>query len=331
MGILDHWHPVLAGKKLRGDKPVGIRLGGEDIVLFRGAAGKIGALADTCVHRRMRLSRGFMDGCRLRCLYHGWTYDTEGNSESPGTPKMHARTRTFDALEKHGVIWVKSHDSDPVFPPFDSPDYLHLSTLFHTVNAPLEVTLDNFCEVEHTPTTHAQFGYPLERMHEVQVQYETTDTTVRVINQGPSKQLNPAFRLLLGIRKDYQFNDDWTTFFSPVYSIYEHWWSCPKTNRESMVRWRLYIFFTPIDDGSTALTTFTFTKTRYPGPASSVRLFKWLIDGIFEREIQLDVKTIESLADKSPSLEGMKLSRFDRPLGLNRERIERVYRGKTDG
>ena len=39
-------------------------------------------------------------------------------------------------------------------------------------------------------------------------------------------------------------------------------------------------------------------------------------------------RILESLADKSPGIEGMKLSRFDKVLGLNRERIERVYRGR---
>ena len=45
-------------------------------------------------------------------------------------------------------------------------------------------------------------------------------------------------------------------------------------------------------------------------------------------EIKLDVRILEGLADKSPGIEGMKLSRFDRVLGLNRERIERIYRAK---
>jgi hypothetical protein len=39
------------------------------------------------------------------------------------------------------------------------------------------------------------------------------------------------------------------------------------------------------------------------------------------------VRILEGLADKNPNIEGMKLSRFDRVLGLNRERIERIYRG----
>ena len=50
-----------------------------------------------------------------------------------------------------------------------------------------------------------------------------------------------------------------------------------------------------------------------------------------DREIKLDVALIQGLASHNTELKGMKLSRFDRTLGLNRERIERVYRGRGGG
>ena len=55
----------------------------------------------------------------------------------------------------------------------------------------------------------------------------------------------------------------------------------------------------------------------------------WKLRSQLDYEIQLDVKILEGLADKNPSIDGMKLSRFDKVLGLNRERIERVYRGSN--
>src|SRR3954469_1154862 len=100
MGMLDHWQPMLASRNLR-DKPVGTRLAGKDIALFRTASGQVGALDDQCPHRRMRLSQGRVHGEKLMCGYHGWTFDCEGNGESPGTPKLHACASTFDAREEH--------------------------------------------------------------------------------------------------------------------------------------------------------------------------------------------------------------------------------------
>ena len=326
MGMIDHWHPSLQSKQLR-DQPVGIRLAGRPIVLFRAGDGPPVALADECPHRRMRLSLGAVVGAKLRCRYHGWTFDACGQGESPGTPKMQACATTYATREAHGVIWVKSAHSTPVFPQFDVAGYLPICTLQHRIRAPLELVVDNFCEIEHTPTTHAIFGYDLARMAEVSVRYETTDATVRVINYGPPKSLSAILNFLIGIRRGYQFNDDWTTHFSPVYSVYDHWWSDPATGTESKVRWRLYIFFTPIDANETELTTFAFAKSTWPGPAGGLRLFRWLLRKNLDKEIHLDIDILHGLASYETGIEGLKLSRFDRVLGLNRERIERVYRG----
>jgi phenylpropionate dioxygenase-like ring-hydroxylating dioxygenase large terminal subunit len=325
MAILDHWHPIFLSSDLK-NKPVAVRLAGREIVLFRTGPKTVGALDDVCPHRRMRLSLGQVVDGRLQCRYHGWTYDCHGNGESPGTPKLHAQAVAFDALEKHGAIWVKSAASKPTFPLFEVDDHFHIGTLCHHAQAPLELVVDNFCEIEHTPTAHAVFGYPLDGMKDVHVSFEPTDTTVRVINHGPPKRLSWLLRLLIGIGKDYQFNDDWTTYFSPVYSIYQHWWSCPKTGKESRVRWKLFIFFVPTDEQECAVVTFAYSKSRYPGPAGGMRLFRSLLLNQLDRELKLDVEILAGLADKNPHVEGMKLSRFDRVLGLNRERIDRLYR-----
>ncbi|MBI2807999.1 MAG: Rieske 2Fe-2S domain-containing protein [Planctomycetes bacterium] len=327
MDVLDHWHPVLPTSLLQPGAVVGVRLAGNDLVLFRNSNNEIGALIDHCPHRRMKLSLGKVYHDRLQCGYHGWTFDATGNGESPATPKLYACARHFEVLERFDAIWVRNAGADSQFPQFDVEGHYNVCNLYHQIKAPLELTVDNFCEIEHTPTTHAFFGYPLERMHEVEVEFKPTDTSVRVINRGPRKKISLFLRTLVGIGRDYVFMDDWTTYFSPVYSVYDHWWQCPKTGAQSRVRWRLYIFFVPVDASGTAIFTFAFTKSRYPGPAGGARLFRWLMRSQLDYEIGLDVKILEGLADKNPSIEGMKLSRFDRVLGLNRERIERIYRG----
>lgn len=330
MGMIDHWHPVLRGREL-GRKPVGVRVAGHDLAVYRTAADTPAALADECPHRRMRLSLGDVCGDTLRCRYHGWTFDAEGRGESPGTPKLHACTTSYDCREEHGAVWVKPRNADAEFPRFEVEGHLPICTLRHVAEAPLELATDNFCEIEHTPTTHAMFGYDLARMAEVSVRFEPTDTTVRVINVGPSKPMNPLLRLLIGVRRGFLFYDDWTTHFSPVYSVYDHWWADPSGRERSKVRWRLYIFFTPIDDNRTALMTFGFAQSTWPGPAGGLRLFRWLMRRHIDREIKLDLAILKGLASHDTRVEGMKLSRFDRVLGLNRERIDRVYRGQRAG
>jgi phenylpropionate dioxygenase-like ring-hydroxylating dioxygenase large terminal subunit len=327
MGMLDHWHPVLMSKELR-RRPVGVKVAGQPIAVFRTAGGGLGAMADACPHRRLKLSAGEVVGDRLRCKYHGWTFDSCGNGESPGTPKLTACATSFDVQEAHGLVWVKARGSDAVLPDATMPGYLHICTLRHTIPAPLELAVDNFNEIEHSGTVHDTFGYDLDRMSEVKVRFEATDTTVRVVNVGPTKRINPFFALLINVRTGDLFHDDWTTHFSPVYSVFDHWWTSPDGARESMVRWRLYVFFVPVDERTTQVVSVTYAKSRYPGPAGALRLMRWKMRQQIDKEIRQDVGMLYHMADYDAGLDGLKLSRFDRVMGLTRERIQRVYRGE---
>lgn len=330
MGMLDHWQPVLLSRAL-GQKPVGVTVAGAPVAIFRTTTGAPAAVSDVCPHRRLKLSAGDVVGDRLRCKYHGWTFDGCGYGESPAAPKMTTCTTSYDVREAHGLVWLKSRDSDPAFPAIDAPGFLPICTLEHTVPAPLELAVDNFNEIEHSGTVHDTFGYDLDRMDEVQVKFEAADDSVRVMNTGPTKTLGRLFALLLGVRRGDTFHDHWTTRFSPVHSVFDHWWTGPDGAREAMVRWRLYIFFTPQDDRTTKVFSVTFAKSRYPGPAGGLRLVRWLLRREIDREVRADVSMLHHMAEYDTSIEGLKLSRFDKVLGLTRERIARIYRGAPAG
>jgi phenylpropionate dioxygenase-like ring-hydroxylating dioxygenase large terminal subunit len=330
MGMLDHWHPVCPSKDV-GAKPVGVKLCGRLLCVYRTDKGEAACVDDVCPHRRLRLSYGKVIGDRIQCKYHGWTFDPCGNGESPGTPKMTTCTDSFATREAHGYVWVKSRQSAATFPDINPVGFYNLGHFRHVVPAPLELTVDNFNEIEHSGTVHDTFGYDLDRMHEVRVRFEATDTTVRVVNAGPTKTLFRPFRWLLGVRQGDTFHDDWTTHFSPVYSVFDHWWTSPDETREGKVRWKIYIFYCPIDAENTAVVSFAYAKSTYPGPTGGMRLAWPLLRWEIDREIRQDIQMLTFMADKSPGLDGMKLSRFDKVLGLTRERINKVYRGEPAG
>ena len=55
-------------------------IGDQSILVVRGADGSIGAYYNACLHRGTRLGSGvgsFTEG-RIRCTYHGWSYDLSG-------------------------------------------------------------------------------------------------------------------------------------------------------------------------------------------------------------------------------------------------------------
>jgi vanillate O-demethylase monooxygenase subunit len=329
MSVLDHWHPVLQSPRLRAG-PVGVRLADRSIVLFRDDQRQIGALDDICPHRRMRLSRGRVERGRLQCPYHNWTFDTAGRGQSPGSPRLQAQVASYEAREAYGAIWIKPQAAVGKFPEFAVDGYRHMCTLVHPMRAPLELALDNFSETEHTASVHQAFGFDRTRMAEVSVQVESTESTVHVRNAGPCKRIGLGIRPLLGVRRGHWFHSEWTTYFSPVHLVIDHWWDNPAKGREARVRWRVIVVLTPVAPSETAVWSFAYARSRWPLPGGGLPCFRWLMRRQLDAEIRLDVALVEGLASLDPAIDGMKLGRFDRVLGLNRERIERLYRGQED-
>ena len=76
--------------------------------------------------------------------------------------------------------------------------------------------------------------------------------------------------------------------------------------------------------------TFGFLQSRWPLFPRIGRYFSWFVRRKIRATVDEDALILENLADNSTNLEGMKLSRFDRVLGLTRERIHRIYYGEIE-
>ena len=97
-----YWWPVWFTQELK-DKPLPIRLLGEDFVLFRDGTGRAGLLDAACPHRRASLTLGRVEEKGIRCCYHGWLLNAEGRClEMPAEPvgsRLHE-----DVRQKHGLV-----------------------------------------------------------------------------------------------------------------------------------------------------------------------------------------------------------------------------------
>jgi phthalate 4,5-dioxygenase oxygenase subunit len=122
-----HWLPVCMADEVseRDGAPVRARLLGEDLVAFRDTDGRLGVLGEYCLHRRASLAFGRNEECGLRCLYHGWKFDVDGNvvdmpSEPPGAAqRLGRKTRAYPAREAGGFVWawMGPHDELREFEP----------------------------------------------------------------------------------------------------------------------------------------------------------------------------------------------------------------------
>ena len=82
-----YWIVVSAMRDLH-DIPKAIKILGEDLVLFRDQAGKIGLIGAHCPHRGASLEYGDIECGGIRCPYHGWLFDVRGQClEMPAEPK----------------------------------------------------------------------------------------------------------------------------------------------------------------------------------------------------------------------------------------------------
>lgn len=122
-----YWQPAALSEELPAERPVrGIRLLGEDLVLFRDEKGRLGAIGRYCTHRGVDLAYGRCEDGGLRCPFHGWLFGVDGAClERPAEPEGDRPPRAvaagaYPCVERKGMIWVYMGPGDPpAFPDLD--------------------------------------------------------------------------------------------------------------------------------------------------------------------------------------------------------------------
>ena len=107
-----YWQPVALSRELTDDVPLPVDVMGEELVLFRDAAGRPHLIGRACPHRAVDLSYGRVENDGLRCPYHGWLMSGTGRClEQPGEPdgsafKTKIRHPAYPAVDLGGLIFA---------------------------------------------------------------------------------------------------------------------------------------------------------------------------------------------------------------------------------
>lgn len=169
-----YWHPVARSADLRPREVIGVRLLEEDLVLWRTADGLPALADDLCAHRGTMMSAGGSvtdDGC-LRCPYHAWEYDTDGQcrripqlTNQAVTAKV--RVPAYPVLEQGGLLWTclagsaEQARGAPAVPAADDPDWWLHAGAPPTWHCQAPRMIENFLDVAHFGVLHADnFGNP---------------------------------------------------------------------------------------------------------------------------------------------------------------------------
>jgi len=123
--LRQYWIPVLQSTDLpeNDGAPLRVRLLCENLVAFRNTDGQVGLIDHLCAHRCASLFFGRNEENGLRCLYHGWKFDIQGQCvDTPNEPprtKLHEQARiiAYPCVERNGIIWAYMGPNRDNLPP----------------------------------------------------------------------------------------------------------------------------------------------------------------------------------------------------------------------
>ncbi|MFE2997110.1 Rieske 2Fe-2S domain-containing protein [Nocardia sp. NPDC059246] len=130
-GVLNPQYPtsywqIAFSRDLGPESVIPLRVLERDVVLWRDSQGIVHCTAAHCAHLGANLGYGGeVVGDTIRCPFHAWRYDAEGNvSHVPGvagTPKVRQCLPTYRVIERYGAIFLWN---GPGVPDHELPDFL---------------------------------------------------------------------------------------------------------------------------------------------------------------------------------------------------------------
>jgi phenylpropionate dioxygenase-like ring-hydroxylating dioxygenase large terminal subunit len=168
MPIFNNWDIVTQGwyiacriQEIPPGKAKSLTLCGQKIVIFRGEDNKIRALDAFCPHLGTDLGIGHVDGNLIRCFFHHWGFDGEGNCQNipcsrdiPNQSKLQA----YATEEKYGFIWIYP-DSQAAygvaeFDELKDKDLVCVADNSFERNCHHHICMMNGIDVQHLKTVH---------------------------------------------------------------------------------------------------------------------------------------------------------------------------------
>jgi len=298
------WYCIARASDLGGE-PVGRVLLGTPVVLWRGEDGRVSALLDRCCHRTARLSKGWIEGDRLTCGYHGWQYGADGRCLS--IPQRRNPDRApgfgvpaFRCAERYGHVWVCLDEplfDIPEIPEADDPAFRRIDEFDEVWEcAPLRILENAFDNAHFTYVHRATFGDPDPTPQRATLDRFDGGFTMRT----EIRVRNPAeMRDALGIEEDWTVRRTANTWWMPFF----------RAGRIEYPNGLVHVLVsagTPIDDRRTRFVQWVLrSDTEEDAPAEAVVAF--------DRRVTLEDRDILEATEWDVPLDGSDGSEFSMP------------------
>jgi 5,5'-dehydrodivanillate O-demethylase len=159
-----YWHPVGTIADLDQDPVRPVRILGEDLVLYRDEAGKLGLVGNRCAHRGISMVYGIPQENGLRCAYHGWTYNQEGQVvDMPFEPAcLPLKIAAYPVEELGGIVWayMGPPETKSLLPRWDALLRDDMNKYIRVTELPCSFLqcMDNSLDPTHFEHLHGQYG-----------------------------------------------------------------------------------------------------------------------------------------------------------------------------
>jgi phenylpropionate dioxygenase-like ring-hydroxylating dioxygenase large terminal subunit len=157
----NHWYAVERSNLLRRGKVKEVTFWERSIALFRCSDGSLGAIANRCAHRKIKLTLGEVCADRLVCPYHGWEYDPRGRvvkipHDLFGRAMPQICVTDYPVRERYGLVWIFPGDRSraeetplPEFPELEGPHPWASVKIDFVWRAHFSIIIENLLDFTH--------------------------------------------------------------------------------------------------------------------------------------------------------------------------------------
>jgi phthalate 4,5-dioxygenase len=264
-----YWLPALAAGELKADgEPVRLLLLGERLLAFRDSSGRVGVVDHRCPHRCASLFFGRNEHDGLRCVYHGWKFDVEGNCvDMPNVQNGDAirgkvKARAYKTAERAGIVWVYMGPQDEV-PPLPLLEAAQIPE--GEANVRFVQRACNWLQALEGDIDTSHFGF-LHAGH-AQADDFQEDHPMRhtVTNRAPDYQVaDTPWGTSYGAHRE---EDDGRMSWRVANFLFPFWTQAPNSDFHTNVGVRAWV---PMDDEHTMVVMLSWKKS--PGPYTGMPL-----------------------------------------------------------
>jgi phthalate 4,5-dioxygenase oxygenase subunit len=259
-----YWIPAAKSSEVpAGGDPLRLLLLGEKLIAFRDRTGRLGVMDQRCPHRCASLFFGRNEDGGIRCVYHGWKFDTEGNClDMPNLPadqdfRQKVKAKAYRVTERAGLIWVYmgSRAEAPPMPEIEAAllDEAELQPMFAQRACNWLQALEGDIDTSHFGFLHAGSVRPDQVGDDNLLKYQ-------VGNRAPSYHV--ADTDWGTMYSAYRPAEDGKTYWRFAHFGFPFWTWVPQGEITDRVQARAWV---PMDDSHTMFISLTWKKmTRMP-------------------------------------------------------------------